>query len=136
MHAAARTLSSQPEGSALPIDDLTKQTLAEAFGKKLIFNEEEADKIRSFFKERLHNMEMTEKQPAAGIPAGGLYDLPQRESEQRRVARLNQTATHVLIAARPAQGMPRYDGKLCAAIPEGTVGFGNPLTQYPYLWYG
>jgi len=41
-------------------DDVTKQTLAEAFGKKLVFNEEVADKIRAFFKRRLPNMKMTE----------------------------------------------------------------------------
>ena len=41
-------------------DDLTKATLAEAFGKKLIFNEAEAKKIQDYFKTRLHNMEMTE----------------------------------------------------------------------------
>ena len=41
-------------------DDLTKQTLAESFGKKLIFNEEEAQKIRDFFAKRLHKAEMTE----------------------------------------------------------------------------
>jgi nicotinamide-nucleotide amidase len=41
-------------------DDLTKQTLAEAFGKKLVFNENEAAKIRDFFESRLHNMKMTE----------------------------------------------------------------------------
>lgn len=41
-------------------DDLTKQTLAEAFNKKLIFNEEEAQKIREFFEKRLYNTEMTE----------------------------------------------------------------------------
>lgn len=41
-------------------DDLTKQTLAEAFGVKLIFSEEEAERIRSYFERRLHNIEMTE----------------------------------------------------------------------------
>ena len=41
-------------------DDLTKQTLAEAFGKKMIFNEAVANQIREFFRKRLHNMEMTE----------------------------------------------------------------------------
>jgi nicotinamide-nucleotide amidase len=41
-------------------DDLTKQTLAEAFGKKLVFNEEEAKRIREFFETRLRNVEMTE----------------------------------------------------------------------------
>ncbi|NLA86335.1 MAG: competence/damage-inducible protein A [Clostridiales bacterium] len=41
-------------------EDLTKETLAEAFGKKLIFNEDEAGKMRAFFENRLHNMEMTE----------------------------------------------------------------------------
>jgi len=41
-------------------DDLTKQTLAEAFGKKLIFHEDEANRIRSYFEKRLHNMVMTE----------------------------------------------------------------------------
>jgi len=41
-------------------DDVTKQTLAEAFGKKLIFNEEVAEKIRGFFKKRLPHMNMTE----------------------------------------------------------------------------
>jgi len=39
-------------------DDVTKQTLAEAFGKKLVFNKEVADKIRGFFEKRLPNMEM------------------------------------------------------------------------------
>jgi len=33
-------------------DDLTKQTVAEAFGKNLVFNEGEAAKIRRFFTER------------------------------------------------------------------------------------
>ena len=41
-------------------DDLTKQTLAEAFGKKLIYNEDEAEKIREFFRQRHRNMSMTE----------------------------------------------------------------------------
>lgn len=40
-------------------DDLTKQTLAECFGKKLIFHEKEAERIRSFFR-GLGNMAMTE----------------------------------------------------------------------------
>lgn len=40
-------------------DDLTKQTLAEAFGKKLIFSEEEAESIREFFRAR-GSLEMTE----------------------------------------------------------------------------
>jgi len=41
-------------------DDVTKQTLAEAFGKKLLFNEEVADNIRGFFKKRLPNTKMPE----------------------------------------------------------------------------
>jgi len=41
-------------------DDVTKQTLAEAFDKKLIFNEDVADKIKSFFEKRLPHMTMTE----------------------------------------------------------------------------
>lgn len=52
-------------------DDLTKQTLAETFGKKLIFSEDEAEKIRDFFKTRLHNMEMTENNfQQAYLPEG------------------------------------------------------------------
>ena len=52
-------------------DDLTKQTLAEAFGKKLIFHEDEAQKIRDFFKQRLNNMEMTENNlQQAYLPEG------------------------------------------------------------------
>ena len=41
-------------------DDITKQTLAEAFGKKLILNEEVAEKIRAFFAKRLPTLNMTE----------------------------------------------------------------------------
>ena len=41
-------------------DDLTKQTIAEAFGKKLVFNEAVAEQIRAFFKKRLPHMEMSE----------------------------------------------------------------------------
>ena len=40
-------------------DDLTKQTLAEAFGKKLIFDEKEAEEIRTYFSQRLHTHAMT-----------------------------------------------------------------------------
>ncbi len=41
-------------------DDLTKQTLAEAFGKKLIFDEREAQEIRDYFATRLHSHRMTD----------------------------------------------------------------------------
>ncbi|MDR0490992.1 MAG: competence/damage-inducible protein A [Oscillospiraceae bacterium] len=52
-------------------DDLTKQTLAKAFGKKLVFNDAVADKIREFFKKRLNNMEMTENNlQQAELPEG------------------------------------------------------------------
>ncbi|MCL2425393.1 MAG: competence/damage-inducible protein A [Oscillospiraceae bacterium] len=52
-------------------DDVTKETLAEAFGKKLITNEAEADKIRSFFEKRLPHMKMTENNlRQAELPEG------------------------------------------------------------------
>ncbi|MGM9521852.1 MAG: competence/damage-inducible protein A [Oscillospiraceae bacterium] len=41
-------------------DDLTKQTLAEAFGKKLIFDEQAAEEIRTYFSQRLHSHAMTD----------------------------------------------------------------------------
>jgi len=41
-------------------DDLTKQTIAEAFGKKLVFNEALADQIREFFKTRRTHIKMPE----------------------------------------------------------------------------
>jgi nicotinamide-nucleotide amidase len=41
-------------------DDLTKQTLAEAFGKKLVYNEEQAEIIKGFFNKRARGMAMTE----------------------------------------------------------------------------
>ena len=52
-------------------DDLTKQTLSEAFGKKLIFNEDVANHIREFFEKRLHNMTMTDNNlRQAELPEG------------------------------------------------------------------
>ena len=52
-------------------DDLTKQTLAEAFGKKLVFNETVAEQIREFFSKRLHNMDMPENNlRQAELPEG------------------------------------------------------------------
>ncbi|MCL2820928.1 MAG: competence/damage-inducible protein A [Oscillospiraceae bacterium] len=52
-------------------DDVTKQTLAEVFGKKLIFNEDVAEKIRSFFTMRLPNMDMPENNlRQAELPEG------------------------------------------------------------------
>jgi len=39
-------------------DDVTKQTLAEAFGRKLILNEEVAAQIKEFFEKRLPNIPM------------------------------------------------------------------------------
>ena len=52
-------------------DDLTKQTLAEAFGKKLVFNEAVADQIRDFFNKRRHHAEMTKNNlRQAELPEG------------------------------------------------------------------
>ena len=52
-------------------DDLTKQTLADAFGKKLVFHEEVAAQIREFFKHRLPNLKMTENNlRQAWLPEG------------------------------------------------------------------
>jgi len=52
-------------------DDITKQTLAEAFGKKLVFNEDVAEKIRGFFRQRLPNAQMPENNlRQAELPEG------------------------------------------------------------------
>jgi len=52
-------------------DDLTKQTLAESFGKKLIFNEDVATQIREIFKSRLRHVKMTENNlRQAELPEG------------------------------------------------------------------
>lgn len=52
-------------------DDMTKQTLAEAFGKELIFDEAEAEIIRGYFKNRLHAVSMTENNlQQAMLPEG------------------------------------------------------------------
>ena len=52
-------------------DDVTKQTIAEAFGKKLIMNEKEADRIREFFHRRLPNSKMPENNlRQAELPEG------------------------------------------------------------------
>ncbi|MDR2569024.1 MAG: competence/damage-inducible protein A [Oscillospiraceae bacterium] len=52
-------------------DDVTKQTLAEAFGKKLIFNEDVANEIRTFFESRLPNVKMPENNlRQAQLPEG------------------------------------------------------------------
>jgi len=54
-------------------DDLTKETLAEAFGKKLVFNEEVAEQIRGFFRKRLQNVKMTENNlRQAELPEGSV----------------------------------------------------------------
>ena len=52
-------------------DDLTKQTLAEAFGKKLVFHEDIAEHIREFFSKRLNRAAMTENNlRQAELPEG------------------------------------------------------------------
>ena len=52
-------------------DDLTKQTVAEAFGKKLIFHEEEFDKIKEKYGAVLYGMKMPENNIAqAYLPEG------------------------------------------------------------------
>ena len=52
-------------------DDLTKQTLAEAFGKKLVFHESVANQIRESFKRRHNNIDMTENNlRQAELPEG------------------------------------------------------------------
>ncbi len=52
-------------------DDLTKQTLADAFGKPLLFHEDEAERIRDFFRLHLKGAEMTENNlQQAYLPEG------------------------------------------------------------------
>ncbi len=52
-------------------DDLTKQTLAEAFGLRLIFDETEAREIRDYFATRLHSHQMTDNNyQQAYLPEG------------------------------------------------------------------
>ena len=52
-------------------DDLTKQTIAGAFGKKLVFNEDVAEQIRAYFRNRPLNMKMTENNlRQAELPEG------------------------------------------------------------------
>jgi len=52
-------------------DDLTKQTLAQAFGKKMVFNEAVANQIREYFKKRIFHTEMTENNlRQAELPEG------------------------------------------------------------------
>lgn len=52
-------------------DDLTKQVLAECFGKKLVFHEKEAERIRSYFERSLHKTDITENNMSqAMLPEG------------------------------------------------------------------
>ena len=51
-------------------DDLTKQTIAEAFGKKLVFNEGVADQIREFFEKRLQRQMTENNLRQAELPEG------------------------------------------------------------------
>ncbi len=52
-------------------DDLTKQTLAACFGKELIFNEDEAERIRSYFHKKLMHVQMTDNNlQQAMLPEG------------------------------------------------------------------
>ncbi|MCL2226801.1 MAG: competence/damage-inducible protein A [Oscillospiraceae bacterium] len=52
-------------------DDLTKQALAESFGKKLVFNEAVAQQIKDFFSKRLPAVKMTENNlQQAQLPEG------------------------------------------------------------------
>lgn len=54
-------------------DDLTKETLAEAFGKKLVFHAESAQRIRDYFERGLHHAPMTENNlQQAMLPEGCL----------------------------------------------------------------
>ncbi len=54
-------------------DDLTKQTLARAFGKELVFDPESAERIREYFEKRLHSAKMPENNlQQAMMPEGCL----------------------------------------------------------------
>jgi nicotinamide-nucleotide amidase len=106
-------------------DDLTKQTLAEAFGKKLVYDEEQAEIIKGFFKNRARGMAMTENNlRQAMLPEGctvfnnGCGTAPGCAFEAE--------GTHVLMLPGP----PRE----CRAMLEGcAVPYLKKLSQYEIL---
>ena len=57
-------------------DDLTKQTLAAAFGKKLVFHEESAERIRDYFEQNLHGAPMPENNLQQAMLPDGCVILP------------------------------------------------------------
>lgn len=57
-------------------DDLTKQTLAAAFGKKLVFHEESAERIRDYFEQNLHGAPMPENNLQQAMFPDGCVILP------------------------------------------------------------
>ena len=59
-------------------DDLTKQTLAQVFGRELVFDEPSAQRIRSYF-QRLHPdrpWSAMRRPPGASRPTSGASDAP------------------------------------------------------------
>ena len=67
-------------------DDLTKQTIARAFGRELYFDTEAADSIRAWFAERNRaEPGFYRKQPVPGLAAGGLHRSAQRQRHRSRL---------------------------------------------------
>ena len=81
-------------------DDLTKQTLASAFGKKLVFHDDVADRIREFHVKRMHNMRMTENNlRQAELPEG--CEIFDNEVGTAPGCAFESGGTHVLMLPGP-----------------------------------
>ena len=80
-------------------DDLTKQTLAEAFGKKLVFLEDEAEKLRSYFKGNISSKMTQNNYRQAEFPEEPRYF--QIQTAPLRAVLLRPTEVHVIMLPGP-----------------------------------
>lgn len=143
-------------------DDLTKQVLAEAFGKKLVFHEESARRITEYFAKRLPHRVMTENNlqqamlpedctvldndwgtaPGCAFEADGVHVImlpgPPRECRamlQYRVVPYLSALSEGVIASRTLKFFGIGESMLEAQLRERMLEMHNP-TLAPYAKEG
>ena len=89
-------------------DDLTRQTLADAFGLDLVFHPESAQRIRDYFEQKLHNAPMPQNNLQQAMLPVGAAVLPNRWGTAPGCVFESQGCRVIMLPGPPRECEPMF----------------------------